>query len=384
MVIIDLHTHYPMHLLAREPMPPSRFRNRKTALLDWVRGPVLRIANRLWNYPGAGSAPAVTNDSLARSSVRAAVSVLYAPFDEVDVGLPYGAPPASRYMDGLLRQLDLVEASVTGQTESVIARNPAELDAAVQGGRVALVHAVEGGFHLGASPREVAANVASLARRGVAYITLAHLFWRQVATNTPALPFLPDRVYRWIFPQPDVGLTELGRAAVAAMVRNGVLVDVTHMSRRAFDETIAILDALDPHERVPVIASHAACDFGGLAYNLADDQVVAVARRGGVVGLIASRHYMARGLGPARSFADSVNILCRHIDHVYALTGEHDTVAIGSDLDGFIKPTLPGLETPAGYDAVEAALTERYGAAVARRICQDNAWRVLGSWSGSA
>ena len=31
-----------------------------------------------------------------------------------------------------------------------------------------------------------------LAAHGVAYITVAHLFWRGVATNAPAIPFLPD------------------------------------------------------------------------------------------------------------------------------------------------------------------------------------------------
>jgi hypothetical protein len=38
-------------------------------------------------------------------------------------------------------------------------------------------------------------------RRGVAYITLAHLFWRRVATNSIAVP-LPERLYRLVFPQP--------------------------------------------------------------------------------------------------------------------------------------------------------------------------------------
>ena len=55
------------------------------------------------------------------------------------------------------------------------------------------MHCIEGGFHLGATPEEVTAHVHELADRGVAYITLAHLFWRRVATNAPALPFLPTR-----------------------------------------------------------------------------------------------------------------------------------------------------------------------------------------------
>ena len=52
---------------------------------------------------------------------------------------------------------------------------------------MAFLHCVEGGFHLGDSPEAVRSNVAELAGEGVAYVTLAHLFWRQIATNTPAI-----------------------------------------------------------------------------------------------------------------------------------------------------------------------------------------------------
>jgi microsomal dipeptidase-like Zn-dependent dipeptidase len=381
-VIVDLHAHYPIHLLANEPARPRRTPNRKKTLRDWVRGPVLRLANRIGNYPGAGNAPALTIEHLVGSSVRIVLSVLYAPFDEMDLGVPYASPPEPHYMVDLLQQIDLVEASVAGRGDVKVARGPGELENAVHGDRVALVHAVEGGFHLGATVGEVEANVALLARRGVAYITPAHLFWRRIATNVPALPFLPDWLYALIFPQPPIGLTVPGRAALGAMVDNRILVDVTHMSRRAFWETMATLDALDPQARVPVLASHGACDFGGLQYNLSDDQVRAIARRGGVVGLIACTHYLARGLSKPRTFQDSMGILARHIDHLRDVTGGHDTAAIGSDHDGFIKPTLPGLETPGGYDAVAGALAERYGGEVADRICQGNARRVLGYWRG--
>ena len=73
------------------------------------------------------------------------------------------------------------------------------------------MHCVEGGFHLGATPEQVDASVTALAARGVAYVTLAHLFWRRVAANAPALPFLPDALYNRLFPQPaGERLTDLG------------------------------------------------------------------------------------------------------------------------------------------------------------------------------
>ena len=54
--------------------------------------------------------------------------------------------------------------------------------------------------------------------------------------------------------------------------------------------------------------------------------------------------------------------------------------AFGSDLDGFIKPTMPGLETPAAFARVEQRLIQKYGAAIAGQICSGNALRVLRYW----
>src|SRR4030095_5327219 len=98
------------------------------------------------------------------------------------------------YLPGLLRQLELVERDIAEHhaAAAVVVHGVAELDDALSAGRVALVHCVEGGFHLGDTPEAVEHGVTELAQRGVGYMTLSHLFWRSVATNAPALPFLPD------------------------------------------------------------------------------------------------------------------------------------------------------------------------------------------------
>lgn len=193
-----------------------------------------------------------------------------------------------------------------------------ELDAAISDGKVALVHCVEGGFHLGADPESVERAVARLARHGVAYVTLAHLFWRGVATNANALPFLSDCVYRLLFPQPSQGLSELGRAAVTAMVRERMLIDVAHMSERAFTETLDLLNELDPARTVPVLASHSAYRFGGQHYGLTAPMLRRIAERGGVVGLIFAQHQLLDGLGrrEAASLEQSLGVLCEHIDAI--------------------------------------------------------------------
>jgi microsomal dipeptidase-like Zn-dependent dipeptidase len=216
---------------------------------------------------------------------------------------------------------------------------------------------------------------------------VAHLFWRQVATNAPAIPFLPDGVYSILFRQPRLGLTPLGEVLISAMVENGILVDVTHMSERSIDDTLRLLDRLDPLRTVPVIATHSACQvFSGARYNLSDAHIAAIAERGGVVGLIACKHWMSKGMSQPTTFADTMDVICKHIEHIRRIArepeGVHRFSAFGSDQDGFIKPPLPGLGTPAGFTAVEQELARRYGLAAAERICSGNALRVLQSWKG--
>jgi microsomal dipeptidase-like Zn-dependent dipeptidase len=258
------------------------------------------------------------------------------------------------------------------------------MDEALAAGKVAFVHCVEGAFHLGDTPDAMEGAVAQLAARGVAYLTVAHLFWRAVATNAPAIPFLPDPVYRLLFPQPHVGLSPLGRACVRACVRERVLVDVSHMSERALSDTFALFDELDPAGEVPLIASHVAYRFGRQEYNLERDTIERIARRGGVVGLIFAEHQAADGLRRRTStFEESFEVLCSHVDRIREVTGSHDHTGLGSDLDGFIKPTLAGLGDASAMARLERALVERYGEEDGRRIASENALRVLrGYWRG--
>jgi microsomal dipeptidase-like Zn-dependent dipeptidase len=193
------------------------------------------------------------------------------------------------------------------------------------------------------------------------------------------LPFLPDTVYNLMFHQPrSEGLTPLGRELVEAMVDEGILVDITHMRRQSIRDVFALLDARDPAREIPVLATHMAYRFGGLEYAFDDDTVHDVAARGGVMGLIVCQHYITSGLHDVpETFQGSVKALCRHIDKLHELTGSYDHIAIGSDLDGYIKPALPGLEHQGRMADLQRALRERYGAEVAGQIAAGNALRVL-------
>ncbi|MEA2144992.1 MAG: rane dipeptidase, partial [Solirubrobacteraceae bacterium] len=314
MMLVDLHAHFPMQLL-----PDEQQRTHERAQ-DWWRrrwrAQLVRLISHFANYEGPGDEPSVSPALMRAGDVKVALSVVYQPFDEMDLSQAYGASPRPGYIDDLLAQIETVEDYVNGHPDELaIAHTARELDALMDGSRPILIHAVEGGFHLGDTEADVTASVRELASRGVAYVTLAHLFFRHIATNAPALPFLPDWLYHRVFPQPaSEGLTGLGRAAVVAMVQAGVLIDITHMSPRSVTDAFALLDEIDPGRRVPLIATHMACRFGKLEYCLDDATVQKVAARGGVLGTILCEHYITDGLGmKVSTFEHSVNAVCRHI-----------------------------------------------------------------------
>jgi microsomal dipeptidase-like Zn-dependent dipeptidase len=403
-VLVDMHCHYPMHLLvegaegddAKAKRIPARPMNVTAQALThhhrrergWLRSLVIRIAANWFNY--RDDHWRVSLAELERGDVGAIYSVLYEPFSEFDLDERYGAPPQPGYFPQLIELLegveeDLAELDPKGERHAVV-KSAGELDAALAARKVAFMHCVEGGFHLGANADEVRANVAKLKDRGVVYVTLAHLFWRDVATDAPAIPFLKDWLYKLLFHQPGVGLNELGRVAVEAMYEEGILIDLSHMSERSIDDTFELLDALDakyglePRQR-PVIATHAGYRFDrrGQEYMLSGETVRRIAARDGVIGLIMARHQLNDDVEMADPDdpAETPRVMKKHIDairnHVPHHTNHH--VAIGSDLDGFIKPTVAGIDTAGDLGSLEKPLRDAYGGD-ADAILADNALRM--------
>lgn len=387
-MLADLHVHYPMRVVEERAgakpgttvrlMGTARGRSRPG---DKVRALVLRLATRLLSDKDFWSGYRVTVPYLREGGVGVVFSTLYSPFDEMDLGKPYASPPASAYFTRLLQDLKSVEDEVAGYDNSVIrvVHDRQELEECITDGATALVHAVEGGFHLGDGVDEIKQNVATLAEKGVAYVTVAHLFFRQVATNANAIPFAPDAIYNLLFPQEaNVGLTERGRAAIQAMVSDRVLVDISHMRPDAVQQTFRLLDELDPHRELPVISSHAGYRFGEQDYMHDEQTVREIQRREGVIGLIMAQHQLNDGIRKreTKSLADSLEVIYRHIDKIANITDDHQHVALGSDFDGFIKPTMGGLENMAAIKDLERELRVKYPAD-ADAITSGNVLRVL-------
>lgn len=383
----DLHAHYPMRVLTDvDPETTSRLiRSRgKPTLRDRVRTAILRFANRVGNFPSWDGTYRIDPAKLRAGKVGLALAVHLRPFEEMDLTKPYAAPPDEDYFASLLEDLKTVEEEVAGHDPNTIrlVHDRAELDAAIATGATALVHAVEGGCLLGDSDAEIEANCAELARRGVGYVTVAHLFFRQVATNANALPFLPDPLYAIVFPQRGRDrLTPRGETLVRSLVENRILPDLSHMDPPGIAETLAVMDRIDPERTMPVISTHAGYRFGKQRYMHDRQTLEAIRDRNGVVGLIMAQHQLNDGLLPKRqhteTLEESLPIVFSHIDAIAEVTGSHDHIGIGSDLDGFIKPSIGGIEDVSDLSKLEGPLRERYGDEIAEKIMGQNALRVL-------
>jgi membrane dipeptidase len=200
-----------------------------------------------------------------------------------------------------------------------------------------------------------------LHRAGIRYVTLTHSNTNNWADSSG--PFwLPD-----FDPKASAkhgGLSEHGRAMVRAMNETGMIVDVSHVS----DDTLA--DVLEV-STAPVMASHSSCRaLADMPRNLGDDQIRAIAAKGGVVminfgssfldGEVYAQLVKTRAavkpeyLALKQRHADDPKALraalkelfdrqprprtqwtriVDHIDHVIAIGGP-DAVGLGSDFDG--------------------------------------------------
>jgi microsomal dipeptidase-like Zn-dependent dipeptidase len=364
-VVADLHCHYPMHLLTEERRPHHASAGWAERLKNELESGAEGVLARLLNDPSWESGWRVDLDRLVQGGVGIVCSALYSPPDEFDLGSPYGSPPAPGYFSDLRQQLQRVEDDLAAHDPDgqrhVLVRSAADLD---DEERVRFVHCVEGGFHLGAE-HEIEANVRWLAEHGVIYVTLAHLFFRGVATNAPAIPLLSDHQYDDLFPQDaNVGLTELGARAVRAMYASKVLVDISHMRQRAIDDTFELVGQLDRDSGTdprdyPLIASHIGVRSVGpddQQYNLSPETIWRIRDRGGVMGVILAQHQLGKTADEERSRV----VLRAHIDAIAAEAGGHGFTGIGTDLDGFIKPTLAALETASDLSKLEGWIRADY------------------------
>ncbi len=193
-------------------------------------------------------------------------------------------------------------------------------------------------------------EVERFARLGVRYLGLLHL--TRNACGSPSFGLGANRHHP---------LTAFGRGVIQACESAGVLVDLSHINRRGF------FNACETATK-PLIVSHT-----GLAgvhpsrRNIDDAQLRAVAELGGVAGVIFCPFYLGR---------DGLDAVVDHLLHIINVAGE-DVPALGSDWDGFIRPTR-GLEDPTKLPHLTQRLLSRGVAErVVKKILRLNVLRLM-------
>lgn len=157
-----------------------------------------------------------------------------------------------------------------------------------------------------------------------------------------------------------VGLSIYGQALVREMNRLGVVVDLAHVSESAF------FSALDTTSKPALFShgnAHALCPH---SRNLTDEQLCALARNDGVIGLSFVPMFIDRHSPTLERFLD-------HIDHVCTVAGV-DHAGLGSDFDGG-GDALPSVTEL--WQVTEGLLKRGYSEGDIRKILGGNVLRVL-------
>lgn len=117
------------------------------------------------------------------------------------------------------------------------------------------------------------------------------------------------------------GLTDFGVLVLEEAARLGMFIDVSHLNDEGF------WDVMEFHDG-PLIASHSNCRaLVDSPRNLTDEQIQAIAEKGGVIGMNAYAAFVAEDYRTRRA---GVEDLLDHLDHVAGLVGV-DHAGIGFD-----------------------------------------------------
>ena len=255
---------------------------------------------------------------------------------------------------------DRIEAIVAQHPDRLaIASNPAELWKNKCAGRKSIMLGIENGLALDGRLE----NVRHFAGRGVVYITLCHNGDNDICDSAKGS-------------QTHGGVSPFGAEVIKEMNRCGVMVDLSHAAETSF------YDALDISSQ-PIVCSHssarALCDH---PRNLTDDQMRALAAKGGVCqitlypGFLKSPQPSAlspqpSALSPQPSILDAM----AHLDHAIDVMGI-DHVGLGTDFDG--DGGVPGLANASELtNFTRQLLQRRYSEADIQKIWGGNFLRVM-------
>jgi len=282
-----------------------------------------------------------------------------------------------------LDQIDAVHENVRKNSKDMMfARTAADVRKAHADGKIAALIGVEGGHMIDL---------------GVRYMTLSHFYndeWADSSTDKPA----------------HNGLTDYGKQIVREMNRQGMMVDISHVSDKTFYDALEV-------SKAPLIASHSSCRaICSHPRDMTDDMIKALAAKGGVIQINYEKSFIDEAYrqasekvsGGVVAMFDQLKKQCGedeeclgkkmnemekqataegklphvtwdrivdHIDHAVKLAGA-DHVGLGSDFDGATMPE--GMEDCTHLPKItEALMRKGYSDDDIRKILGGNLLRVM-------
>lgn len=174
-------------------------------------------------------------------------------------------------------------------------------------------------------------------------------------------------------PDTGEGLTPAGRDLIRLCNELRIMVDLSHINEKGFDDVARLSDA-------PLVATHSnAHAVTPTTRNLTDRQLAVIRDSGGMVGLNFATVFLREDgrQSPDMTWAP----MLRHLDHLIAHAGE-DHVGLGSDFDGATVPQ--GIGDVTGLPALQDAMRAHgYDEPLMRKLCHENWIRVLArTWGG--
>src|SRR6267143_1849447 len=300
-------------------------------------------------------------------------------------------PPA---VEKALDQIDAVHQNVQKYSRDLVfCRTAEDVRRAHAQGKIAALIGVEGGHMIGNDIRVLR----MFGNLGVRYMTLSHFYndeWADSSTDKPV----------------HNGLTEFGKDIVREMNRQGIMVDISHVSDKTFYDALEV-------SKAPLIASHSSCRaLCNHVRDMSDDMIKALAAKGGVIQINYERSFIDQAYKDAseklsggvvaafdqfkkecgddqecfgRKMAEqekrataegklphvSWERIVDHIDHAVKLVGA-DHVGLGSDIDGATMPE--GMEDCSKLPKItEALMRKGYSGDDIRKILGGNTLRVM-------
>jgi membrane dipeptidase len=154
-----------------------------------------------------------------------------------------------------------------------LALTPADVRTIAASGRKVAVIGVENGYPIGLDIQ----RVKEFYDRGGRYLSLAHNGHSQLADSNTG-----EQDGRWLYG----GLSPLGKQVIAELNRLGVMIDVSHPSKGAMMQAVAL-------SKAPVIASHSAARaLADVSRNMDDEMLMALKQNGGVIQTVAYTTYI--------------------------------------------------------------------------------------------